>query len=54
MADQTQPHTTSLLEPNEYSEFMLRAPKEILVVLRGLLEHVSQITVYFNEGKTCS
>lgn len=51
MADQTQPHTTSLLEPNEYSEFMLRAPKEILVVLRGLLEHVSQITVYFNEGK---
>lgn len=30
---------------------MLRSPAEVLVVLRGLFERVSQITVFFNEGK---
>lgn len=53
MANETQTPTKSpaLLEPGEYSEFMLRTRNEILLVLRGLYEHVSQITVYFNEGK---
>lgn len=51
MANDTQPPTSSLLEPGEYSEFMLRTQKEVLLVLRGLREHVAQITVYFNEGK---
>lgn len=47
----TSPQSPAPLEPGEYSEFMLRTRNEILLVLRGLYEHVSQITVYFNEGK---
>ncbi|MEW6164225.1 MAG: flagellar brake protein [Pseudomonadota bacterium] len=39
------------LEPGEYSQFMLRSHAEIQVVLRGLYDHVAQITVFFNEGK---
>jgi c-di-GMP-binding flagellar brake protein YcgR len=38
-------------EPGEYSQFMLRTHAEILVVLRGLCERISQITVFFNEGR---
>jgi c-di-GMP-binding flagellar brake protein YcgR len=41
----------AVLEPGEYNQFMLRTPTEIQVVLGGLYEHVSQITVFFNEGK---
>ncbi len=48
-------HSTSkapvVLELGEYSQFMLRTPAEILVVLRGLYDHVSQMTVFFNEGR---
>lgn len=40
-----------VLEPGEYNQYMLRTPAEILVVLRGLYDRVSQITVFFNEGK---
>jgi c-di-GMP-binding flagellar brake protein YcgR len=40
-----------VLETDEYSRYMLRAPAEILMVLRGLCDHVSQITVFFNEGQ---
>lgn len=40
-----------VLEGGEYSQYMLRTPAEIMVVLRGLFEHVSQITVFFNEGQ---
>jgi c-di-GMP-binding flagellar brake protein YcgR len=43
--------TPSVLEPGEYNQYMLRTPNEVLLVLRGLFEHVSQITVFFNEGK---
>lgn len=39
------------LEPGEYNQYMLRTPTEVQVVLRGLYDHVSQITVFFNEGK---
>lgn len=50
--DTTHPASLSLLElGDEYSQFILRAPAEIRVVLRGLYDHVSQITVFFNEGK---
>lgn len=45
------PQAPALLEPGEYSQFMLRTPVEIVTVLRGLYDHVSQITVFFNEGK---
>lgn len=40
-----------LLEPGEYSQFMLRTPGEIRLVLRGLFDKVAQVTVFFNEGK---
>jgi c-di-GMP-binding flagellar brake protein YcgR len=39
------------LDSGEYDQYMLRAPMEIITVLQGLYEHVSQITVFFNEGK---
>lgn len=45
------PQTPALLEPSEYSQFMLRMPAEIRVVLQGLHDKVSQITVFFNEGQ---
>lgn len=41
----------AVLEPGEFTQFMLRTPTEIQVVLRGLYDHVSQITIFFNEGK---
>lgn len=40
-----------LLEPGDYAQFLLHSKSEILFVLRSLLEHVAQITVFFNEGK---
>lgn len=40
-----------VLEGGEYNQYMLRTPAEIQLVLRGLFEHVSQITVFFNEGQ---
>lgn len=43
--------SAAVLEPGEYNQFMLRTPAEVLIVLRGLFDHVSQITVFFNEGK---
>ncbi len=54
MANETPPATTpppDILEGGEYDQFMLRTPAEILVVMRGLFSHVSQITAFFNEGK---
>jgi c-di-GMP-binding flagellar brake protein YcgR len=42
---------TLALGPGEYSQFMLRSPVEVLTVLRGLCDHVSQITVFFNSGQ---
>lgn len=43
--------SSPVLEDGEYSQYMLRTPAEVLLVLRGLFEHVSQITVFFNEGQ---
>lgn len=40
-----------LLEPGDYAQFLLHSKSEIVYVLSSLLEHVSQITVFFNEGK---
>lgn len=40
-----------LLEPGEYMQYMLRSRSEITFVLKSLLDHVSQITIFFNEGK---
>jgi len=40
-----------LLEPGDYAQFLLHAKSEIAFVLKSLLDHVSQITVFFNEGQ---
>jgi c-di-GMP-binding flagellar brake protein YcgR len=40
-----------ILEEGEYDQYMLREPAEVAMVLRGLQERVSQIDIYFNEGR---
>jgi len=40
-----------VLEPSDYNQFLLHSLAEIRFVLRELIENVSQITVFFNEGK---
>ena len=40
-----------VLEPSDYGEFLLRSRGDILFVLKALVEHASQITVFFNEGR---
>lgn len=40
-----------LLEPADYAQYILHTKSEIAFVLKNLLERVSQITVFFNEGK---
>lgn len=45
------PKEPPLLEPGDYAQFLLHSKSEILFVLRNLLEHVTQITIFFNEGK---
>lgn len=42
---------TPLLEPGDYAQYLLHTKAEIVFVLKNLLDHVSQITVFFNEGK---
>lgn len=43
--------TLPILEAGEYDKYMLRTQAEMLMVLRGLRDHKSQITVFFNEGQ---
>ncbi len=43
--------TPELLEPADYGEYLLRSRNEILFVLKALVEHVAQITIFFNEGR---
>jgi c-di-GMP-binding flagellar brake protein YcgR len=40
-----------LLEPGDYAQFLLHAKSEITFVLKSLIEHVCQITAFFNEGQ---
>ena len=40
-----------LLEPGDYSEFLVRGKSEILPILRSLQSAVDRITVHFNEGR---
>ena len=44
-------NSPAVLEQGEYDHFMLRSPAEVVLVLRGLCEHVAQMTVFFNEGR---
>ncbi|MDP2795707.1 MAG: flagellar brake protein [Sulfurisoma sp.] len=40
-----------LLEPGDYSQYLLNAKSEIIFVLRALLPVAARITIYFNEGR---
>ena len=40
-----------LLSTDEFSQYMLNTKSEMFAVFRGMVEHVSQVTVFFNEGK---
>ncbi|MBU0752777.1 MAG: flagellar brake protein [Gammaproteobacteria bacterium] len=45
------PSAPELLEPGDYSQYLLSTRNEILFVLRALLPDAARITVYFNEGR---
>jgi len=40
-----------LLSTDEFSQFMLNSKNEMFAVFRGMVEHVSQVTMFFNEGR---
>ncbi len=40
-----------LLSTDEFSQFMLKSKSEMFSVFRGLVEHVAQVTMFFNEGR---
>jgi flagellar brake protein len=40
-----------LLEPADYSEYLLHGKSEILFVLRGIMASTDRITINFNEGR---
>jgi flagellar brake protein len=40
-----------LLEPADYTKYLLHSPSEIVFVLRSLIAAVDRITVHFNEGR---
>ncbi len=41
----------ALLTDDEYSKYLLQNKNEIVPVLKGLVDAVSQVTMFFNEGK---
>lgn len=43
--------TAELISTDEFSQYLLRAKSEMFAVFRGLVEHLSQITMFFNEGR---
>lgn len=40
-----------LLSTDDFSQYMLKAKSEMFSVFRGLVEQVSQVTMFFNEGR---
>jgi flagellar brake protein len=48
--EHAQPKAHPLLEPGDYSQYLLRTKNEIIFVLNSLLTGTHHITVYFNEG----
>ena len=40
-----------LLSTDEFSQYLLKTKSEMFAVFRGMVEHVSQITMFFNEGR---
>lgn len=47
----TQQAVTDVLPTDEFSQYLLYTKSEILTILRGLVEHVSQVTMLFNAGR---
>ena len=47
----TQKVVAELLPNDEFSQYLLRTKSEMFTVFRGLAEHVSQVTMIFNEGR---
>jgi flagellar brake protein len=45
------PAAAAVLADDEYSRFLLNHPNAISQVLRGLIDHVSQVTMFFNAGR---
>lgn len=45
------PVAHALLEPTDYTQYLLRTKNEILFILRGLLASTDHLTIYFNEGR---
>lgn len=45
------PVAHALLEPANYSQYLLRSKNEILFILRDLLAGTDHLTIYFNEGR---
>jgi c-di-GMP-binding flagellar brake protein YcgR len=41
----------ALLADDQYSKYVLQSKNEIIPVLRGLVDAVSQVTMFFNEGR---
>lgn len=40
-----------LLSTDEFSQYMLNSKAEMFAVFRGMVEHVSQVTMFFNEAR---
>jgi c-di-GMP-binding flagellar brake protein YcgR len=40
-----------LMSTDEFSQYLLKTKSEMFAVFRGMVEHVSQITMFFNEGR---
>ena len=40
-----------LLSTDEFSQYMLNSKSEMFAIFRGLVDQVSQITMFFNEGR---
>jgi c-di-GMP-binding flagellar brake protein YcgR len=40
-----------LLSTDEFSQYLLKSKSEMFAVFRGMVEHVSQVTMFFNEAK---
>lgn len=49
--EENQPNDHSMIELDEYSQFLIRSPSEIIYVLRRLQASADLITVHFNEGR---
>ena len=42
---------SELLSTDEFSQYLLNSKSEMFAVFRGMVDHVSQVTMFFNEGR---